>query len=302
MTGCAGFIGSSLVDRLLADGADVVGIDRFSGYYDPIIKQRNLTQARTSARCHLVTLDLASDDLAVIGEGFDYIFHQAAQAGVRRSWGQEFELYTRDNVLATQRLLEFATELSSLRSFVYASSSSIYGDAEAYPTQESDLPRPVSPNGVTKLAAEHLCQVYAKQFAVPAISLRYFTVYGPRQRPDMAFHRFITAALAGTPVTIYGSGEQIRDFTYIDDIIAANLLAANHAGPGTVYNIGGGHQVSVNEILALLSDLLGQSIHVERVAAQKGDAQRTSADISRAQTIGYSPVTSLRDGLAAELT
>ena len=249
----------------------------------------------------LVEADLAVVDLAPIVGGVDLIYHQAAQPGVRASWGRQFETYARDNVLATQRLLE-AVKDQPLKKFIYASSSSVYGDAEAFPTSESILPRPVSPYGVTKLAAEHLVQLYWRNYGVPTVSLRYFTVFGPRQRPDMAFHRFIRWAIEGQPIQVYGDGEQTRDFTYISDAVAANIAAGLSEACGETFNIGGGSQVSVNQVLTLVSQLLERPIDVRYLATERGDVRHTSADTSRAlQHLGYSPQADLFSGLAAEI-
>src|SRR5437867_362931 len=249
VTGAAGFIGSHLTDRLLAEGVRVTGVDSFTDYYDPSLKRGNVAGALGQAEFRLLELDLGSADLASLPE-VDVVFHQAAQPGVRASWGAEFAVYTHHNVLATQRLLE-RYRRSRLERFVYASSSSVYGDAERYPTDESLLPRPFSPYGVTKLAGEHLVLLYGRNFEMPVSALRYFTVYGPRQRPDMAFHRFCRALLQGEPITVYGDGRQSRDFTYIDDAVEANVRAGRSSAPQGVYNVGGGSQVEVLEAIAI---------------------------------------------------
>lgn len=302
VTGCAGFIGSHLAERLIQLGHSVVGIDNFSDYYPRSVKEDNLVWLRGQPAFTLVEGDLAEMDLAPWLEGVEWVFHQAAQAGVRSSWGADFAIYTQANVLATQRLLEAVKGSPSLRAFVYASSSSVYGDAERYPTREDFLPQPISPYGVTKLAGEHLCRLYARAFGVPAVSLRYFTVYGPRQRPDMAFHRFIRAMLSDAPLTIYGDGMQTRDFTYVDDIVEANLLAAERGRPGEVYNIGGGSRVTVREVIALLEDIIGRPAKVQFAPAQKGDVLHTAADIRKAaRELGYAPRFRLREGLEQEV-
>lgn len=305
VTGVAGFIGSHLADRLVAEGHRVIGVDCFTDYYPRPLKERNLAGLHSHDRFAFIEADLLEVDLLALlrgelltdGEPVDLVFHQAAQAGVRASWGRQFEVYTRNNVLVTQRLLE-AAKAATLRKFVFASSSSVYGDAEQYPTAETLRPQPVSPYGVTKLAAEHLAYLYWKNFAVPTISLRYFTVYGPRQRPDMAFHRFVRALLHGETITIYGDGEQTRDFTYVADVVQANLLAAQSSVAGEVFNIGGGTRVTVNGVLRLLAELTGQTADVEHAKQQKGDVRHTAADTSRArQVLGYVPRVSLREGL-----
>lgn len=301
VTGVAGFVGSSLCDRLLADGHTVVGIDCFIDYYPREVKERNLAGARAHPRFSFHECNLARDEFASLLEGAEWVFHQAAQAGVRASWGGSFQTYTDNNVLATQRLLEALREVPTLQKVVYASSSSVYGDAERFPTPEDTLPRPVSPYGVSKLAAEHLMVLYAREFGVPTTSLRYFTVFGPRQRPDMAFHRFIRAGLTGAEIVVYGDGEQSRDFTFISDAVEANILAAQRGAPGSVYNIGGGTQATVNEVLTTLERELGR-LKIRREERQVGDARHTSADTSRARAeLGFAPQVSLADGLSREV-
>jgi UDP-glucose 4-epimerase len=304
VTGCAGFIGSTLTDSLLADGHEVIGIDCFTEYYDVALKRGNLAGARDHDRFTLHELDLAH---GVIGNEYtevDGIYHLAAQAGVRASWGTEFSTYTDCNVLATQRLLETIVQANgdAPPRVVYASSSSVYGNALARPTREDALPSPVSPYGVTKLAAEHLCATYNANFGVPGVSLRFFTVFGERQRPDMAFHRFIRWALEGTPITVYGDGSQSRDFTYIGDIVDA--LRSSMETPDidwAVLNLGGGSTITVRETLDLLGDVLGQTIDVNYVDKQKGDVRHTSADTTRArELIGFDPKVDVRTGLERE--
>jgi len=226
VTGVAGFIGSHLAERLLADGHEVVGVDSFTDYYPRAFKEANLQGLRDAPGFELLTSDLTILPLDAVLDGVDWIFHQAAQAGVRASWGQQFDIYTSCNITATQRLLEAAVHARNLKRFVYASSSSVYGDAETLPVTVQALTRPVSPYGVSKLAAEHLCTLYWKSYRVPTVSLRYFTVYGPRQRPDMAFHKFGRALLTNAPMDIYGDAGQTRDFTYVSDIVEANIRAA----------------------------------------------------------------------------
>ena len=233
ITGVAGFVGSTLADRLLQAGHTVCGIDCFTDYYPRANKEANLHNARKSPAFKFYEENLNTADLIARLKGVDWVFHQAAQAGVRRSWGEYFETYTTNNVLATQRILEAVKVIGTVKKFVYASSSSIYGDAESFPTQEKMTPKPVSPYGVTKLAAEHLACLYATEFGIPTVSLRYFTVYGPRQRPDMGFYRFISRALQNQEIVLFGDGEQSRDFTYIDDIVTANILAACPQSPCT---------------------------------------------------------------------
>lgn len=302
VTGAAGFIGSHLCEALVARGFAVTGVDCFTDYYDPARKRRNLEGLTAGTGFRLLELDLSRDDLAALPADPRFVFHQAAQPGVRASWGKEFAEYTRHNVLATQRLLE-RYKGSKAERVVVASSSSVYGDAERLPTGEGDLPRPYSPYGVTKLAAEHLALLYARNFGVPAVALRYFTVYGPRQRPDMGFHRFIAALLARRAISVYGDGEQTRDFTFIADAVEANLAAAEKGVAGRAYNIGGGSRVSVNHVLAALGRLAAIEPIVEHGPPQPGDPRDTGADIARARAdLSWSPGVALEDGLARQLT
>ena len=301
VTGCAGFVGSTLCDRLLADGADVTGIDCFTDYYPRPIKERNLAGALNQP--HFTFLEARIQDVALpsLLRDTTHVFHLAAQAGVRKSWGRDFEIYTVNNIEATQVLLEAATGLPGLERLVYSSSSSVYGDRVALPMREDALPEPVSPYGVSKLAAEQLCYLYFANFGVPAVSLRYFTVYGPRQRPDMAFHKFLLATILGEAIGLYGDGDQTRDFTFIDDAVNANVLAATRGVPGRVYNIGGGSRVSVNDVLAMIERVTGRRPRVNVDPAQKGDMRHTYADTSRALAdLGYAPSVGLEQGLAAE--
>ena len=300
VTGAAGFIGSHLSEALLERGAEVVATDCFTEYYPRWLKELNLSEVIGHPRCRFVEGDLTELDLASLLNRVDYIFHEAAQPGVRASWGATFECYIHNNVLATQRLLE-AAKHHPIRKVVYASSSSVYGNAETYPTPEGVTPQPVSPYGVTKLAAEHLCSLYWREFSLPVVSLRYFTAYGPRQRPDMAMSRFIRAALDGCPIEIYGGGQQSRDFTYVDDIVTANLLAAEKAPPGRIYNIGGGVEVTVNEIVRTLERQIG-TLRTLRQEEGPGEARRTSADTSLARKeLGYRPRVGLEEGLTRQL-
>ncbi len=301
VTGVAGFVGSSLAERLIADGHEVVGVDRFSDYYDRSFKDANLLRLRDESRFTLVIADLADCPLPPLLHGCEVVFHQAAQAGVRASWGQSFEVYLRDNLQSTQRLLEAVRNHETVRKVVYASSSSVYGDAHDLPMTEASATHPFSPYGVTKLAAEHLAELYRHNFGVETASLRYFTVYGPRQRPDMAFHRFIAATLAGRPIHLFGDGEQTRDFTFIADIVDANVRAA---APGVVgvYNIGGGSRVTMRQVLAMLGELIGTPVQVQEQAREAGDVRDTWADVSAAAAaFGYAPQTRLREGLAAQI-
>jgi nucleoside-diphosphate-sugar epimerase len=300
VTGVAGFIGSHLCELLLDGGAQVIGIDCFTDYYPRSIKEVNLSHTKGRPGFSFVEARIQDADLAALLDGVTHVFHLAAQAGVRKSWGHDFRVYTDNNVDASQRLLEACVGLP-LHRFVYASSSSVYGDNVAIPMRENALPQPVSPYGVTKLAAEQLCHLYHVNHGVPASSLRYFTVYGPRQRPDMGFHRFITAAIAGDPIHLYGDGEQTRDFTFVRDAAAATAAAGDRGAPGRVYNIGGGSRVSVNHVLDIIGRLAGRPLDVRREPAQKGDMRDTFADTTLARAeLGFAPSVSLEEGIEAE--
>jgi UDP-glucuronate 4-epimerase len=302
VTGAAGFVGSTLTRRLLGDGHDVIGIDLLTDYYDVGIKEANLAGI-PAERFDFRREDINTADLDALLAGVDVIFHQAGQPGVRKSWGQDFGVYLDANVRATQALLEAAKRSGTLRRFVYASSSSVYGDAERFPTLESDRPQPLSPYGVTKLAAEHLCSLYAANFGVPTVSLRYFTVYGPGQRPDMAFTRFVRAAVRGETISIYGTGEQIRDFTYVDDIVEANVRAAlGDVPPGSVFNVAGGSNIAVNGVLSLLQELNGAALDVRYVDKVAGDVWRTGGSTRAIEAaLGWKAEIALDEGLARHL-
>jgi len=300
VTGVAGFIGSTLAERLLADGADVVGIDSFTDYYPRALKERNLSAAKRHPRFRFIETRIQDADLRTVMADCTHVFHLAAQAGVRKSWGRDFGVYTSNNVEATQILLEACIGLT-LQRVVYSSSSSVYGDNVPLPMREDALPQPVSPYGVTKLAAEQLCYLYFVNEGVPAVSLRYFTVYGPRQRPDMGFHKFLRATLLDQPITVYGDGEQTRDFTFVHDAVAANIAAATRGIPGRVYNIGGGSRVSINEVLDMIARVSGRRPRVNVDPAQKGDMRHTYADTALARAdLGFVPRVGLEEGLAAE--
>jgi nucleoside-diphosphate-sugar epimerase len=300
VTGVAGFIGSHLAESLVRDGHDVLGVDCFTDYYAREIKERNLALLRSQPRFRLVEERLQDADLKHLLAGAEHVYHLAAQAGVRASWGQDFAHYTEHNVLATQRLLEAALASGRPR-VVYASSSSVYGDAPPLPLREDGPCQPVSPYGVTKLAAEHLCVLYQRNHGLPTVSLRFFTVYGPRQRPDMAFHRFLTAARDGQPITVYGDGTQTRDFTFVDDIVSALRRAALSGRPGSVYNVGGGERVALNEVLRLVESVTGQHLRIQRQEPQKGDMKDTFADTEAARReLGFCSTVGLSEGLARE--
>ncbi len=302
VTGAAGFVGSHLAERLLQDGHEVYGIDGFIEFYPRSLKERNLEGPRSWHTFRFFEGDLLEMQLDPILDGVSWIFHLAAQAGVRQSWGDEFSRYVNCNVLATQRLLDAATAVKTLRRFVYASSSSVYGDALTFPLSETHCLHPVSPYGVTKLAAEQLCQLYYTNFLLPTVSLRYFTVYGPRQRPDMAFHRFCKAILQHDTVHIFGDGQQTRDFTYISDVVDANLRAASlDSAVGSVLNIAGGSSVSLCQVLDLLQVISGSSVPVKFIHKEYGDARHTCADTVRAkELLGYRSQVPLHEGLAHE--
>jgi len=300
ITGAAGFIASHLTTALLDLGARVTGIDCFTDYYPRFIKESNLGVNAGREGYDFVEAALQEADLPALLEGKTHVFHLAAQAGVRKSWGSDFRIYTDNNVDATQRLLE-ACVGRPLHRFVYASSSSVYGDNVSIPMREDALPQPVSPYGVTKLAAEQLCYLYHVNYQVPTTSVRYFTVYGPRQRPDMAFHKFIKAALRGDAISLYGDGEQTRDFTFVTDAVAATVAAGDRGVPGRAYNVGGGSRVSVNQLFTIIERIGGRPLDVRREPAQKGDMRDTFADSSLARAdLGFSPKVTLEQGLEAE--
>jgi len=300
VTGAAGFVGSHLCDRLLALGHEVVGIDSFSDYYARKRKKQNIEAAREHGNFKLVELDLVDGDVARAIRGADVVFHLAGQPGVRPSWGDHFDQYVQDNIVATQRLLEALRE-HRVKRLVFASSSSVYGDAEMFPTKETALPRPVSPYGMTKLAAEHLIFVYMRNFGIPTTSLRYFTVYGPRQRPDMAFCRFMEALSDDREIEIYGDGEQTREFTYVSDAVEGTVKAASADAVGQVINLGGGSRVTVNRVLDTLEDISGIKPRRKYLPAAPGDPRHTGASINVARDrLGWEPRVSLREGLAKQ--
>jgi nucleoside-diphosphate-sugar epimerase len=293
VTGCAGFIGSHLVDKLLEQGYEVIGIDCFTDYYPRETKEANISIALKNNNFEFIAEDILKMDKY---PEVDYIFHEAAQAGVRASWGRSFEGYTRNNIAATQKLLEFYKE-TNVKKFVYASSSSVYGDAEL-PMREDSLLKPVSPYGVTKLAGENMCYLYWKNYNVPTVSLRYFTVFGPRQRPDMAIHKFVKAILKGEVITIYGDGTQTRDFTFVDDAVEANILATKSDVVGEVFNIGGGSRISVNDLIKRVEAITELKAKVKYVEKQKGDVRDTWAEVNRAKKeLRWMPRTNIYTGL-----
>jgi nucleoside-diphosphate-sugar epimerase len=300
VTGVAGFIGSHLAEKLLAAGHDVVGVDNFLDNYPRPYKEKNLSGLHTKRSFKFVSSDLLDCDLRALLRDVSYVFHLAGQPGVRSSWGNEFARYTDNNIRSTQLLLETAKDMK-LAKFVYASTSSVYGDTDDLPMREEGGTRPISPYGATKLAAEHLCHLYWKAFGVPTVSLRYFTVYGPRQRPDMFFHIFMRALRRGEEVALYDDGEQTRDFTFCTDIVDGTLGAAFYPGQGEVFNLGGGSEVSVLNAIALVEKISGRRANVKRYDRQKGDVRHTKARLDRAKSnLGYSPKVGLEQGLTEE--
>ena len=302
VTGVAGFIGSHLAETLLKQGDSIIGVDQFNDYYDPQLKQKNIVNLKQYPNFKLIQADIQDLDWQQLLQAVDVVYHQAAQAGVRASWGKGFFDYTARNINSTQVILEAAKEVKSLKRIVYASSSSIYGNAATMPTPETLCPQPVSPYGITKLAGERLCWLYQQNFGVPATALRYFTVYGHRQRPDMAFHKFFKAAINDEPISIYGDGQQTRDYTFVSDAVAANLSAGEiPEAIGEVFNIGGGSRVTLIELLTIMEQVIGRPIRKNYVERAVGDARHTSADITKAkQILSYSPQVSLLEGLTKE--
>ena len=294
VTGCAGFIGSNLTDYLLKNDIEVVGIDCFTDYYPRKIKESNLNDALKHKNFTFYEKDILK--INKFPEDVDYVFHLAAQAGVRASWGDNFHIYTKNNIEATQRLLEFYKNIE-IEKFVYSSSSSVYGDANL-PMNEESILKPVSPYGVSKLAAEHLSYLYWKNYNVPTISLRYFTVYGPRQRPDMAINKFTRAIIEGNEICVYGDGKQTRDFTYVDDAVKANVLAAESEFNGEIFNIGGGNRINVSELIKNLEGIIGKNALVNNLEKQCGDVKDTLADVKKVQKLlKWSPNVKIEDGL-----
>jgi len=302
VTGAAGFIGSHLAEALLKRGEQVIGVDELNDYYDPILKRQNIAHLQKFSTFKLIEGNIQFLDWKLLLKDVDVVYHQAAQAGVRASWGEGFRAYTERNISSTQIILEAAKEAKNIKRLVYASTSSVYGDAETLPTSEQICPKPVSPYGITKLAAERLCGLYHKNFGVPFVALRYFTVYGPRQRPDMAFHKFYKAVLEDKAIPIYGDGLQTRDFTFVSDAVAANLAAATAENAvGEIFNIGGGSRVVLKEVLETMQEIVGKPIKKNYIERAMGDARHTAADVSKAKRIlSYQPSVSLREGLALE--
>jgi nucleoside-diphosphate-sugar epimerase len=303
VTGAAGFIGSHLCEALVGAGSRVVGVDSFSANYDVRIKRANVAALITNPRFELIEESINDIDLDDVLSGARSVFHLAAQPGVRDSWARRFDEYIDSNIRATQRLCE-ACRGKPIESFVYASSSSVYGDTAQLPMNENHPTRPHSPYGVTKLSGEALCLLYKRNFGLPVVSLRFFTVYGPRQRPDMAFHKFIAAALEGRPLEVYGNGAQTRDFTYVSDIVDANLLAMGYRGGESVFNIGGGSRIALSAALDILAGSLAGRGRAQIVFEEpvKGDVMHTYADIGLAKReMEYTPKVALEDGIVREV-
>lgn len=299
ITGVAGFIGSILCERLLGDGWEVVGVDCFRDYYDPSIKRRNLEACLKNERFTFIEEDLSLSSFTFLKEG-DYVFHLAAQPGVRKSWGREFDYYIRDNILATQRLLERLREIR-ITKLIFASSSSVYGQSNNFPLKEDSITRPFSPYGVTKLAAENLAILYSGNYGVPAVSLRFFTVFGRRQRPDMAFHKAMKAALLGEEFPMYGDGSQVRDFTHVDDTVQGIILAADRGKPGEIYNLGSSREITLAEALKMIEKIAGRKIKIKRLDVARGDVRKTLASIEKAhKDLGYEPKKSMEEGIEEE--
>jgi len=302
VTGCAGFIGSHLCELLLRNNCEVTGIDCFTDYYSPARKEQNLKNFISNKRFKLFRREMSTDKLTDAVQDTDYVFHLAAQPGVRSGWGDDFEVYVRRNIIATHNLLETIKEDNTrVKKVILASSSSIYGD-NPVPMREEQLPKPVSPYGITKVACENLGHLYFKQFGLPVVTLRYFTVYGPGQRPDMAFYKFIDKLLKGKPIVVYGDGSQKRDFTYIDDVVESTLKAAEKGIPGDIYNIGGATEITIRDAVSLLEGIAGRKVRIEFCPSQPGEMRETLADNKRARDIlGFTPGTDLRTGLKKEL-
>jgi len=300
VTGVAGFIGSHLAERLVGEGWRVKGIDCFTDYYERTRKEKNLEALRSESGFSLTEARIGWADLDALLSSADYVFHMAAQPGVRNSWGNNFAVYVEQNIMETQILLEAAVKCPNLKKFIFASSSSVYGDAEL-PMNEKAVLKPISPYGVSKMAAECLCRLYAENMKLPTVSLRYFTVYGPRQRPDMAFYRFLKSVFEGEEIVLYGDGGQTRDFTFISDIIDGTLSAAQKGRDGAVYNLGGGRTISLIDVISIIERIVSRPVKIKKVAVQAGDVRDTYADTGAARVdLDYHPVFSLEQGLEIE--
>jgi UDP-glucose 4-epimerase len=300
VTGAAGFIGSHLCKKLIEDNAHIVALDAFTDFYSRSIKERNIQPLVNHPRFELIPSDILETDLDKIMDKVDVVFHFAAQPGVRTSWGSDFSVYTKNNIDATQRLLESAKK-AKLKKFIYASSSSVYGLCPQLPMKETSTLHPYSPYGVTKLAAENLCFLYHKNYGIPCVSLRFFTVFGPGQRPDMAFHKFFKSILLNEEITVFGDGNQTRDFTFIDDIIQANLSSIENGKSGENYNLGGGTRKKLADIIPILENICQKTVKIRNVPGQKGDVRHTYADIQKAKNdLNYTPKSTLEEGLRSE--
>jgi UDP-glucuronate 4-epimerase len=302
VTGAAGFIGHHVCSVLLGSGHEVDGIDSFTDYYDPALKRANDRLLGGHARYECHELDLVTTGVDDLLDGADAVIHLAGQPGVRLSWADRFQVYVDRNITASHRLLEAARRTRVPR-LVLASSSSVYGNASTYPTSEDAPTRPFSPYGVTKLAMEHLAAAYGENWGLPVVLLRYFTIYGPGQRPDMGLHRFIAAAAQGRPVTVYGDGEQVRDFTYVSDAVAATIAAATaDVPPGSVLNVAGGSSSTVNEVVRLVAECMGCVIATRRVADQPGDVRITGGAIDRARRLlRWEPEVPVHEGIKHQI-
>ena len=307
VTGCAGFIGSWLVEKLLERKYEVIGIDCFTNYYSHRLKEHNMKNFINYSRFRFLYIDLSEvsmEELINIVSKVDYVIHEAAQPGVRSSWGEEFREYVKHNILATQRLLESCVRVGTVKGFIYASSSSVYGNPVRVPISEDHSTRPYSPYGVTKLAGEQLCLAYHDNYGLPIVILRYFTVYGPRQRPDMAFHRFMRTMLQGEPIRVYGDGTQMRDFTYVGDVVEATVRALEVCNEvsGEIFNIGSSQPIRLIDAIRIITDVVGVEPKIEFIESQKGDVRVTYANIAKAnRMLGWKPQTSLREGLENEV-
>ncbi len=302
VTGCAGFIGSHLCKRLLDDGYDVVGVDALTDFYNPDIKRKNMKSFINHKRFLLKQNNILDLELQNEVKEIEILYHLAGQPGVRDSWGNNFNGYVVNNILTTQRLLELMKKSKNIKKFVYASSSSVYGQIDVEKVNEGYRTKPFSPYGVTKLAGEHLTSLYQENFNVPTISLRFFSTYGPSQRPDMAFSRLINSAFQNNPFPLYGDGNQERDYTFVKDIVDGLLRAGTHLTAIGVYNIGGGHVLPLNEIIVFIEELTGKKIILDKRSVQYGDVRRTSADISKIEkTLGYHPQYNIKDGLREQI-
>ena len=301
ITGVAGFIGSSLAEKLLKDNFKVIGIDSFTNYYSPHIKEKNIENCLKHSNFSFIHQDLDTLDLSTIFENTEYVFHLSAQPGARASWGKEFTTYVKNNISVTQKILESLKNNTTLKKFIFASSSSVYGNQSSIMNEDTSLTKPVSPYGVTKLASENLVNLYFKNYEIPIISLRYFTAYGPKQRPDMAFTRFFLSIIKDKKLIIFGNGEQTRDFTYVDDVIKATTNAAKSDHVGEILNIGGGSVFSLMQITEFMKEITGKELEIDFKKEQKGDVKHTSADISKSENlINYKSNTDIKYGLTQQ--